>query len=61
MNSAAKIILGIILILVPLILAIIFGSWGHAVVEFLKAIVIILIIVVGIFLVIIGANEGPKK
>jgi len=46
---------------VPLILAIIFGSWGHAVVEFLKAIVIILIIVVGIFLVIIGANEGPKK
>jgi len=61
MNSIAKIILGIILVIVPLFVAIAFNSWGHAVIELLKGIVIILVIVVGILLLFMGISESGSK
>ncbi|MEM1535649.1 MAG: hypothetical protein QXL88_02135 [Candidatus Pacearchaeota archaeon] len=57
MNAIVKIILGIILIVIPLILAITFASWGKAVIELLKGAVIILVIAAGIVLLIIGISE----
>ncbi|UCD20706.1 MAG: hypothetical protein JSW08_02940 [archaeon] len=61
MNTAVKIILGIILVLIALFVAIAFGSWGHAVVEFLKGLVIVLVIVVGLILLVIGFSEASSK
>lgn len=61
MNSVIKIILGILLILIPLFVAISFTTWGRAVVELLKGLVIILVIFAGIILLIIGISELPSK
>ena len=61
MNGAIKLILGIILIIIALLVAILFTSWGHAVIEFLKGLVIILVIFAGIILFIIGISEISSK
>lgn len=57
MNAIIKIILGIILIVVPLLIAICFASWGRAVIELLKGLVIIALIVAGILLLVIGISD----
>jgi len=61
MNSAVKIILGTILVLIPLFVAIAFAPWGHAVIELLKALVIIVVVVVGIILLILGISEVANR
>ncbi len=61
MNGAIKLVVGIVLIVAALLVAILVGSWGWAVVQFLKAIVIVLVIIAGILLIIIGSGELSTK
>lgn len=57
MNKWIEILIGVILIVVPILLAIIFSSWGIAAIELIKGAVIILVVLAGIIMLAVGISD----
>jgi len=57
MNKWLEILVGLILIIVPILAAIIFPSWGQATIAFLKGGVICFVALIGILFLLLGISD----
>jgi hypothetical protein len=57
MNKWLEILLGLILIIVPIIIAIYFASWGAATIAFLKGGVICFFVLIGLLFLMLGISD----
>jgi len=57
MDKWIEILIGVILIVVPILLAIIFSSWGIAAIELIKGAVIIFVVLAGIIMLAVGISD----
>ncbi len=57
MNKWIELLLGLILVIVPIVIAVYFVSWGAATIAFLKGGVICLIVLIGLLLIMLGISD----
>jgi hypothetical protein len=57
MNKWIEVILGIILIIAPLYVALAWGSWGQATIEFIMGGIVVGVILIGLLLLILGISD----
>ena len=57
MNKWIELILGIILIIAPLYVALYWGAWGAATLQFIMGGIIVGVILIGILLLILGISD----
>jgi hypothetical protein len=57
MNKWVELLLGLILILVPIVVAINIPAWGTATIEFLKGGIIVGVILIGLLFLMLGISD----
>jgi hypothetical protein len=57
MNKWIELILGIILIIIPLYVALYWGAWGQATLQFIMGGIIIGVVLIGLLLIVLGISD----
>jgi hypothetical protein len=57
MNKWLEILIGLILLIIPILIAIIFTSWGTATIAFLKGGVICFVALIGLLFLMLGLSD----
>ena len=57
MNKWLEVLLGLILVIVPIVLAINYVAWGTATVQFIKGGIIVGVILIGLLFLMLGISD----
>jgi hypothetical protein len=57
MNKWLEILLGLILVIIPILIAINFLTWGEAAISFLKGGIICFVVLIGLLFLLLGISD----